>query len=108
MINLTPHAIVIQGPDGSRTTIAPSGTVARATALETAAGDHAGVPVVTRAWGAVTGLGDARPVLVSSPVLDACRAQGLDTAGVYAPDTGATAVRDDAGRIVAVTRLVAA
>lgn len=113
MLNLTPHPITIRTATGD-VTYAPSGTVARVAAVETArpgvwAVDHEGgteqsVPVVSREWGAVSGLpSSGETCLVSSLVLGAV-APG--TRGVYAPDTGPTAVRDAAGQIVAVTRLV--
>lgn len=105
MINLTPHPIVLQKDDGTRIQIMPSGAVARVSTTDTVTGDHDGIPVVRRSFGAVTGLpdGDA-PCIVSAMVLAAVPGR----AGVYAPDTGPTAIRDQNGRIVAVTRLVAA
>lgn len=105
MINLTPHAITVKGHNGS-VTFPPSGTVARVAAIETVTGvcPLTGSPIVSRAWGDVTGLPDERtPCLVSSLVLD--RIPGR--AGVFAPDTGPTAIREN-GQIVAVTRLIAA
>jgi hypothetical protein len=115
MRNLTPHPIVLQHPEGT-VTLPPSGAVARVATVEEPAGivllDGVEVPVVRRHFGAVEGLpgdyGPDRPVVVSSLVLEALRASGADTSGVYAPDTGPTAVRDAEGRIVAVTRLVTA
>jgi hypothetical protein len=115
MRNLTPHPIVIQYPEGT-ITLPPSGVVARVATIEEPAGsmtlDGIEVPVVRRRFGAVEGLpddyGPHAPVVVSSLVLEALRASGAPTSGVYAPDTGPTAVRDAEGRIVAVTRLVTA
>lgn len=114
MRNLTPHAIVIQSTEGTHT-LPPSGSVARVATVEEPAGtvllDGVEVPVVRRRFGSVEGLGDYgpdRPVVVSALVLEALRASGAPTSGVYAPDTGPTAVRDAEGRIVAVTRLVTA
>ena len=104
-INLTPHALNIQLPDGSVTTIAPSGVVARVTTEEVVVGSAAGVPVVERRFGAVEGLPEeGTPCLVSALVAGAVPGRR----GVYAPDTGASAVRNDKGQIVAVTRLVKA
>ena len=106
MKNLTPHPISLQLPSGERTTFPPSGQLARVTTEEVVTGEFAGVPVIRRQFGAVTGLPeDGEACIVSAMVLSAIPA---GTPGVYAPDTGPTAVRDDAGRIVAVTRLVAA
>jgi hypothetical protein len=112
--NLTPHPIQISTPEGTLT-LPPSGVIARVATIEEPAGsvvlNGIEVPVVRRRFGAVEGLGDYgpdRPVVVSALVLEALRASGASTSGVYAPDTGSTAVRDAEGRIVAVTRLVTA
>lgn len=107
MLNLTPHTIVIRAADGTDTTIPASGMLARVTSTETQVGTCplTGVSVMRREFGAVEGLPtDGTPCLVSSLVLSAVPA---GTAGVYAPDTGPTAIREN-GQIIAVTRLVAA
>ena len=111
MLNLTPHAIAIQGDDGTNVTIPPSGMVARVATTETVVSvvgvGNTTVPVVTRQFGEVTGLPEAdEACIVSSLVFEAVRLQQPWRRRVYAPDTGATAIRDDAGRIVAVRRLV--
>jgi hypothetical protein len=101
MLNLTPHAVTLRTPQGD-VTIAPSGVVARVSTVETLTGDTvAGVLVVARTMGDVTGLPpEGTPCIVSAMVAAAVPGR----AGVYAPDTGVTAVRDDRGQIVAVTR----
>lgn len=105
MLNLTPHPITVRRPDGTETVYPPSGTVARVAMTEEVVGDLDGVPVVQRTPGQVTGLpDDGTPCLVSSMVLAAVPGRP----NTFAPDTGATAIRDDAGQIVAVTRLVIA
>lgn len=112
LINLTPHAVTVQGPAGS-ITVEPSGTVARVATEEQDAGTVNGVPVVTRQFGEVQGIPsdtelDAQGydgALVSALVLSALEGQGR--ARVFAPDTGPSAVRNEDGQIVAVTRLVA-
>jgi hypothetical protein len=117
MLNLTPHAIVVRTPQGD-ITFPPSGIVARVTMTETFIGTCAatgspvirraatGAPVIRRVPGEVTGLPeDGTPCIVSAMVLAALPP---GTPGVYAPDTGATAIRDEKGHIMAVTRLVAA
>ena len=105
MLNLTPHPIVLIGPDGRETVIPPSGTVARVTTTEEVVATAAGLPVVARRFGAVTGLpDDGEPVIVSALVLSAVPGR----AGVYAPDTGATARRNADGQVTGVTRLVQA
>lgn len=102
-INMTPHKIVIVGMGE----FPPSGQQVRIEMVETVSADLGGVPVITRKPGLVTGLprderGAILPCLVSSMVLDALPA---GTKNVYAPDTGATAIREN-GQVVAVTRLV--
>lgn len=105
MINLTPHDIVLRTANGD-ITIPASGTVARVATVDTDTGDTvSGLPVIRRAFGTVTGLpSDGSPCVVSAMVLSAVP----DRANTYAPDTGPTAIRNDKGHIVAVTRLVAA
>lgn len=104
MLNLTPHPITLRS-DAGEVTYPPSGTVARVSTVETVIGDYAGIPVVSRAFGEVTGLPeDGTPCIVSAMVLSAVPGR----AGVYAPDTGDTAIRNEKGFVVAVTRLVAA
>lgn len=108
MINLTPHTIVLRMMD-SIIEIPPSGTVARVSTQEEFVGDliigDSIIPVYSRSFGEVEGLPEeGTPCLVSALVLSAC--PGRDS--VYAPDTGATALRNEKGQIEAVTRLIAA
>jgi hypothetical protein len=121
MLNLTPHSITLRTVDGD-VVLPPSGTVARVATVETVIGsrdvfpngfpetDSQGntnglrIPVIAREFGAVTGLPtDGTPCIVSALVLGACAGMS----GVYAPDSGPTAIREN-GQVVAVTRLVAA
>jgi len=103
MLNLTPHAITLRTAAGD-VIFPPSGAVARVATLETVIGEHAGVPVISRSFGDVSGLpADGTPCIVSALVLGACAGRP----GVYAPDSGPTAIREN-GQVVAVTRLVAA
>lgn len=106
MINLTPHPIVLRLPDGQDVTLPPSGAVARVSMVEEIVNEIAGLPVIRRRPGPVVGLpaGD-QPCIVSSMVLAALPA---GAPGVYAPDTGPTAIRDERGLVLAVTRLVGA
>lgn len=112
MLNLTPHAITLRTPQGD-VTFPPSGTVARVATTETTVGLAAvgpgqyAVPVIATQSAGITGLpADTASLpegcLVSSMVLDALPP---GTRGVFAPDTGATAVRNEAGHVIAVTRL---
>lgn len=109
MINLTPHTINVQ-IGNEIISFPPSGTVARVLTNETVisdyfVGNHPGIPVVSRTFGNVEGIPDNNsPILVSAMVLDAVKSRP----NTFAPDTGKTAIRDEKGFIVAVTRLVAA
>lgn len=112
MINLTPHPITIRTADGD-IVLPPDGTVARVSTVETDAGavvvDDSGrlVPVIRRQFGKVIGLPEEDlPCVVSSLVLEAVRVQQPWRRAIYAPDAGPTAIRDQDGRILAVTRLV--
>lgn len=102
MLNLTPHAITVGG-----VTFPPSGVIARVESHEeiVATCPITGVPIVSRVFGEVSGLPEeGTPCLVSALVLSAC----VGRKGVFAPDTGSTAVRNERGQVTAVTRLVAA
>lgn len=107
MRNLTPHAIVISVA-GVTTTIEPSGVIARVSSSEEIVGacPITGAPVVRKVFGSVIDIGtpDDGPCLVSALVLSAL---GEEWRGVaFAPDTGATALRNDKGHIIGVTQLV--
>jgi hypothetical protein len=91
--------------------IPPSGQIARVSVSQTEAGavemDGVAVPIVANVYGDVVGL--PSPVhgtiyIVSGLVLS----RVADRKDVVAPDTGATAIRDSSGQIVAVTRFVGA
>ena len=106
MINLTPHAITIRA-NGVDTVIHPSGQLARVSSTEEQVGvcPLTGAPIMRRVFGEVTGLPtDGSACLVSALVLSACTGR----VGVFAPDTGNTAIRNEAGQVIACTRLVAA
>jgi hypothetical protein len=111
LVNLTPHAIVLRGPDGD-ITVPPSGAVARVASTPGPARVQAGVPVPIAdppRWGAVEGLPEpSSGVLYVVGTMVAARAG--DRGDVVSPGTGPAdgAVRDADGRIVAVTRLVRA
>jgi hypothetical protein len=101
LVNLTPHAIKI----ADYGTVEPSGTVARVNMVSEISDELCGIQVVRRVECGVDGLPEPKDgvaYIVSSMVLAACEYRN----DVYAPDTGETAVRDDKGRIQAVTRLV--
>ena len=106
LLNLTPHAITIRTSDGD-ITIPPSGGMARVAANAVRVGAYNGIPVVSNKYGPVEGLvrdeqGVPVPCIVSGMVLAALPA---GTPNVFAPATGATAIREN-GQVVAVTELV--
>ena len=104
MLNLTPHGITVQRLDGTRVTYPTSGSLARVTSAEEVVAEIDGVPVIARSLGAAQGLPEEGvPCIVSAMVLSAVPGRK----GVYAPDSGPTAIREN-GQVVAVTRLVAA
>ena len=105
MTNLTPHAITLQRSDGLTVTFPASGILARVTSNEVVCGEAFGVPVISRSLGSVVGLlKNGGNCLVSALVLSACPG----VVGLYAPDSGPTAIRDERGHVIAVTRLVKA
>ena len=110
MLNLTPHAIVILNDEAEEiVSFEPSGTIARVATSEKEVGvcnyDGDFVASVIGEKGEVTGLPEDKDVqfLVSGMVLDALGPEYHNVA--FAPDTGATAIRNDKGHIVGVTRL---
>jgi len=106
IVNLTPHTINIK-VNNKTLSVAPSGEIARVATIEKIAGEVNGIPVIERTFENVEGLPAPQKdtiYLVSSMVLVVVK--GRDD--VFAPDTGTSAIRDEAGRIVAVTRLVKA
>lgn len=108
MLNLTPHPIVVITKAGT-ITFPPSGKLARISVLiedcdpiKTEIGD---IDVIKRKLLDIEGLPDEGvPCLVSSLVLAVVPGR----AGVYAPDTGTSAIRDSNGNITAVRNLIAA
>ena len=103
-INLTQHKIVIFN-GGFTVEISPSGTVARVATEETCVGEINGIPLISRKIGEPENIPapqDGKIYIVSAMVLSAI----ADREDVVAPDTGATAIRDNSGRIIAVNRLI--
>lgn len=124
VLNMTPHAITVR-VDGQDTTVPPCGRLVRCATTEMALGRFGGrgpqlirsvlgnpvIPVTDDDW---TDLGDGTypvppVVIVSLPVMGMLHriAGKVSECSFLCPDTGPTAVRDDAGRIVAVTRMLA-
>ena len=105
-VNLTPHDIVVQ-LDAGTITIPASGIQARCSVFSVPAGtlkvDNIDIPVNTVVYGNIVGLPDPHndTIYITSSLV----AQRAARPDVLAPDTGASAIRNDAGQIVAVTAL---
>ena len=102
--NLTPHSIVVRLPDGGERKFEPTGTIPRVGTIEILADPIEGIPTVTQTMGTVEGLLEPQEgvfLLVSAMVFNAS-----DRTDLIAPDTGKGAIRDDQGRILAVTRFI--
>lgn len=111
LVNLTPHAIVLRPSEGADVVIPPSGGVARVKSVPGGARNVEGIPVPVaspQVWGEIEGLPAPQEgvmYIVSAIVLGRLQGARPDVVG---PGTGPQdgAVRDDAGRVIAVTRLV--
>jgi len=103
--NCTPHPIIGMLPDGGEITFWPIGTIPRVGTIETPSEEIMGIPCVTQSMGEVEGLPDPEDgvfLLVSGMVFNAT----TDRLDVIAPDTGKGVIRDNQGRILAVTRFL--
>lgn len=114
IINLTPHPITLRAADGAETTITSSG-VARVASTPGQVNNVDGVPVPVASpttFGEIAGIPAEETAgmfyVVSGMVGAALRAGGSSRTDVLCPGTGPAdgAVRNDAGHIIAVTRLV--
>ena len=113
LVNLTPHGVTLRNSAGVDTIVPPSGTIARVSSTPGLPEQVEGVPVPVfgrETFGEVTGLPapeDGAVFIVSLLVAQATRGTRLD---VVRPGTGLNdgAIRDEAGQIQAVTRLVRA
>jgi len=110
LTNLTSHPLRLFTPHGVLE-VQPSGQLARVFTHSTPIGEVAGMAVVRPTFGEITGLPDPEPktvFVVSQIVLTALRAAGITRADVVAPDTTPVggAIRDAAGRVQGVTRLL--
>jgi len=107
-INLTQHSINVVRDGSVVLSIPPSGTVARVATFQTVVCQLDGIDVVRTVFGDIVGLPDPQDgvvYVVSTLVLQALKASGVDRSDVVAPDTSpASVVRDDVGQIVGVKR----
>lgn len=95
IVNLTPHELNIHADDGTITTIAPSGAIARVSQQSERIATIDGIAIARNTYGAVEGLPE--PKFGSIYVVSALVLQRTKRTDVFAPGE---AVRDDAGRIV--------
>jgi len=101
--NLTPHPIKVR-TEGKEIEFPPTGIIPRVGTIETPSQAIEGIPTVTQSMGDVEGLPDAIYgvfLLVSAMVFNAS-----DRTDLIAPDTGKGAIRDEQGKILAVTRFL--
>jgi hypothetical protein len=99
LINLTPHSITVEGLG-----IFESQGLARVATSQTVVGNINGIELVETTFGEVTGIPkmeEGKMYIVSGMVLSALKGSRTD---VVAPDTGNTAIRNEKGQIIAVTR----
>jgi hypothetical protein len=112
-LNCTPHVINLRQANGLDVSFNPCGTIPRVVTSEKEVGFNC-VPLVTSETGDVTNLPDFSEFsqegtvhifcIVSRMVLDAVKP--VNGVTFVAPDSGKTAIRNEKGHIVAVTRLV--
>ena len=104
MKNLTPHDIVLNA-NGERIIFEKSGELARVSVSDVVIGSEFGVDIVVSEFGEVIGVPEVggERFIVSAMVLSALPASYRNQA--FAPDTGSTAIRNEAGHVIAVTRL---
>lgn len=92
IINLTPHTIVVEKPNGERVSFPPSGTVARVAVRNVPDSPLDGIPVSRPEYGPVEGLPnpeEGTTYIVS--MLVGGRVSGRSD--IVGPDSGPTAIR---------------
>lgn len=113
LVNLTPHDIVLRDTQGNDTVVPATGQLARVESIPGQPETVAGIPVLVysaSSFGAVSGLPEpAEDTIYIVSMIVASALIGKRTDLVY-PGTGPNdhCVRDEHGRIQAVTRLIRA
>ena len=104
MKNLTPHDIVVYVGNTEHVFV-KSGEVARVSVTDVVIGHKDGIEIVVSEFGEVVGVPEVggEEFLVSAMVLSALPVEYSGQA--FAPDTGASAIRNNDGQVVGVTRL---
>ena len=103
IINCTPHEIVVISNEVTAK-YSTSETVARISTTQKVVGNINRIEIVETVQGQVEGLPEmeeGKMYIVSGMVLSALKGSRAD---VIAPDTGSTAIRNEKGQIIAVTR----
>ena len=99
LVNLTPHAVTFYGEDGNVLfAVEPSGVVARCTERATKVGEINGIPVVSKSFGEIYDLPEAKEgtiYIVSLIVALAAKASGRDDLRIVADP-----VRNEKGQII--------
>ena len=99
IINCTPHGIIICG-----TTFQPSGIIPRVETVEIESCSINGFDCIEQKTGEVIGLPE--PEIDTFLIVSGMVFQASDRTDLLAPDTGKTAIRNDQGQIIAVTRFL--
>lgn len=102
-INLTPHVVNVELTDGSKLAFEPTKPEARmsvSSAPTSFENYESEVPLVAPVFGEVTNLPE--PVEGVAYIVATMLAQRVMRPDVVSPDTGKTAIRNEAGQVVAV------
>jgi hypothetical protein len=105
IVNLTPHTISIVRKDGETIQVAPTAPAARVQQQNVVVDEVFGIAVSAVQYGEVENLPPPQEgtiYVVSAVVAQQCTLRS----DVYAPDTGPSAIRNEAGQITAVRGLV--
>ncbi len=100
IVNLTPHEVTVWGETAPTNRYPASGTVARVTMQDTPAGEIAGIPLVSKVPGEVTGLPEPKEgtLYIVSTMVQAALPSRTD---LISPDD---LVRDGEGRVIGCRR----
>ncbi len=107
IVNLTPHSLHIYSPEGELVLEVESSGSLRIPEEYSALPAIGEIPVVRKQLGLpkIPPQEDGTIYVVSLPALMAFKAMGEERSDIYAPETGAYAVRDDNGRIIGTEAL---
>lgn len=108
-INCTPHRINVLTKDGIVTHFMPSDIIPRLSEVEKTSDLDIGIEVVNKEYGEIEGLPkeeDGTYLIVSTMVLEANKKIKTPREDLLAPNTGKTAIRNEAGHIDYVVSLV--